>query len=351
MPSPNQLITSTHAFPLIEVSGTAYEMGFQHGALCAALVQRYLLWIERLTGKGRDVLAQAAMAFLPAIEALSPPMVQEIRGLADGAQITFEEAVLCQARAEAAQVQEGGCTAFALVGEATADGAPFAGQNQDLEPEYADVSILLRVTPSDGRPRALMFTFAGQLGFSGMNEHGVANFTNALYGCDWRPGLPHYPQKRVMLEQRTVDECIDVLNKHPACSARNMVMADGTGAIADVEIRPERVVPFHDDAAQWRIHTNHYVTKQFNQFEDGTLSDSPSRLERMRQLIKQHWGKITVDHLKDFLSDHEGDPAGICRHGADGMHSISGYVAEPARNILHVRRGHGCLGTWREYDV
>ena len=342
---------TTHEFPLIEVRGTAYEMGYQHGAQAKQLVERYLLWIERLTNKPRDMLARNAMAFLPHIEALSPPMVEEIRGLADGADISFEEGVLCQARAEAAQVPEGGCTAFALTGESTSDGKTLTGQNQDLEPEYADVAILLRVKPTDGRPRALMFTFAGQVGFSGMNEHGVANFTNALYGCDWQTGLPHYPQKRVMLEQRTVAECIDVLRKNPACSARNMVMADGQGTIADVEIRPESISEFTDDADGWRIHTNHYLTDEFEDFEDNTLSDSPGRFDRMRTLIKQHWGEVTVDHLKGFLADHEGDPAGICRHGADSMHSISGYIAEPAERVLHVRRGHGCLGSWQAYDV
>lgn len=340
-----------HEFPLIEVSGTGYEMGYQHGAQAKNLVDRYLLWIERLTSKSRDVLARNAMEFLPHIEALSPPMIDEIRGLAAGAEVSFEEAVLCQARAEAAQVPEGGCTAFALTGDSTADGNPLAGQNQDLEPEYADVAILLRVNPTDGRPRALMFTFAGQLGFSGMNEHGVANFTNALYGCDWQLGLPHYPQKRVMLEQRTVADCVDVLRANQACSARNMVMADGQGTIADMEIRPGNISEFADDADGWRIHTNHYLTDEFKGFEDNTLPDSPSRFDRMRSLLKERWGEISVDHLKEFLADHDGDPAGICRHGADAMHSISGYIAEPAERVLHVRRGHGCLGSWRAYEV
>ena len=43
-----------------------------------------------------------------------------------------------------------------------------------LEPDYADAAIVLSVKPTDGRPRAVMLTFAGQLGYAGMNEHGVA---------------------------------------------------------------------------------------------------------------------------------------------------------------------------------
>ena len=55
--------------------------------------------------------------------------------------------------------------------------------------------------------------------------------------------------------------------------------------------------------------------------------------------------------IKEILSDHDGHPAGICRHGADGMYSISGYIAEAEKRLLHVRRGPGCLGQWKTYTV
>jgi hypothetical protein len=52
-----------------------------------------------------------------------------------------------------------------------------------------------------------------------------------------------------------------------------------------------------------------------------------------------------------ILADHDNDPRGICRHGAAGFHTISGYIVEPAAGVLHVRRGHGCLGTWHAYEI
>ena len=341
----------SHTFPVVEVSGNAYEMGYQHGAQTTDLVQRYLLLIERLTQMSRDALCRQAMTFLPMMEALSPTFVEEVRGLADGAGLSFEEAVLCQARAEAGRVAEGGCTAFALTGQATRNGQPLAGQNQDLEPEYADVAIILRVKPTDGRPRAIIFTFAGQLGYCGMNELGLTHFANALYDFQWQPGLPHYPLKRVMLEQQNVAQCIDLLAQHRACSAANVVLADGQGRIADVEVRPEGIVSFQDDHSDWLIHANHYLTPKFASFETNSLPDSCPRLDRMRFLIREQWGQIDVEALKAILADHDGDPGGICRHGAANMHSISGYIAEPAHRLFHIRRGHGCLGSWQTYEV
>lgn len=344
-------MTIGQTFPLIEVAGSSYEMGFQHGCQAGLLIQHYLLLIERLTGKTRDLLCRNAMTFLPFITRLSPAYVDEIRGLADGAGISFEEAVLCQARAEAGQVPDGGCTAFVVTGEATASGQPLAGQNQDLEVEYADVAILLHVKPNDGRPRALIFTFAGQLGYAGMNEYGVAHFANALYDFRWQPGLPHYPLKRKLLEQSNVRDCLDVLDRHTTCSAANVVLCDGQGDMASVEVRPEGSALFRDDHDDWLVHANHYLTADFVAFETNSLRDSCPRLDRMRTLLRAQWGQVNVDVMKEILADHKGEPAGICRHGAVNMHSISGYIAEPTAGVLHVRRGHGCLGTWTAYEI
>lgn len=93
----------TTTFPLVEVSGSSYQMGYKHGAQVGELVSSNLVWIDKLTGVPREVLCRNAMSFLPRIRALSPSLVVEIKGLADGAGISFEEAVLCQARAEAAK--------------------------------------------------------------------------------------------------------------------------------------------------------------------------------------------------------------------------------------------------------
>jgi isopenicillin-N N-acyltransferase like protein len=357
-----------HTFPLIEVRGSAYEMGRQHGEQAAALIRRYLLLIERLTGKPSDELCRNARQFLPRMEALSPALVQEVRGLAEGAAISFDEALLCQVRMEAAHtwpesgaaMPSEGCTAFALRGAATADGSLLVGQNQDLEPEFADISILLRVAPDDGRPRALLYTFAGQLGYFGMNAHGVCNYANSVYDFRWQPGLAHYPLKRRILEQRTVSEATDLFRRHAVCSAANTMLGDGEGDMAGVEVRPiEGVAVWRGEHPDAIVHTNHYLTEAFIPFETGTLPDSFARYRRMTELVREHWGRITVEHMQAFLADHQGESEGgsgathgaICRHGLRGMHTTSGHIAEPQKGVVHIRRGHGCLGTWTTYTI
>jgi len=339
------------AFPLIEVAGSAYQLGFQHGAQAADLVRRYLQLIERLTGLSRQTLTHNALSLLPAIEKLSPLLVQEIHGLADGAGISFEEAVLCQVRTEAAHVTAEGCTLFAVRGSATADGQLLAGQNLDLEQEYAETAILLRVRPDDGRPAALLFTFAGQLGYSGMNEYGLAHFNASLYDYQWRPGVSRQALRRVLLEKRTVPEGIDLLAQQRTCSAASLMLCDGQGRLASVEARPEGIALHTDVHPDCLLHTNHYLTPEFAGYESGSLPDSFARLARLRALIAESWGTITTETLKDILADHAGYPGSICRHGTRNWHSIAGYIAEPAKGLLHVRRGYGCQGAWQTYSV
>src|SRR5260221_22785 len=100
-----------------------------------------------------------------------------------------------------------------------------------------------------------------------------------------------------------------------------------------------------------RLHTNHYVTSDFRALETNSLPDSCPRLDRLRVLVQENWGALTVAVMQAILADHDNEPGGICRHGAAGLHTISGYIAEPAQGVLHVRRGHGCLGTWQTYEV
>jgi len=338
-------------FPIVEARGAATDMGRQHGEQAAGLIHRYLLLIERITGQPRDVLCRNAMQFLPRMQALSAHFVEEVRGLAEGAAITFEEAVLCQVRAEGAHSAQEGCTAFALRGQATADGSLLVGQNQDLQPEFDEVSIILRLVPTDGRPRALLYTFAGQLGYFGMNQFGVVNYANSLYDFRWQPGLAHYPLKRMVLEQSNVSSCITLFRQNRVCSAANTLLADGQGQVANLEIRPEGLALYPGEHPDAIIHTNHYLSREFAALETGSLPDSFSRHQRMTELVHQSWGQITVERLQAMLADHDGDPAAICRHGAGGMHTTSGHIAEPQKGLLHIRRGHGCLGWWETYQV
>ena len=97
----------------------------------------------------RDSLLARCLAFLPQYEAFAPHLVEEMRGIADGAKLKFAEVLLVNVRAEVMGIRSDdvghrsrmlsaalvdGCTAFALGRTATANGEIVAGQNLDQDP-------------------------------------------------------------------------------------------------------------------------------------------------------------------------------------------------------------------------
>ncbi len=144
------------------VRGGPYERGLQHGRQCGDLIARYADTLLRTIRQeaawralpidpslDRDSLLARCLAFLPQYEAFAPHLVEEMRGIADGAKLTFAEVMLVNVRAEVMGIRSDvvghrsrdavaapgdGCTAFALGRTATANGEIVAGQNLDQDP-------------------------------------------------------------------------------------------------------------------------------------------------------------------------------------------------------------------------
>lgn len=336
------------SFPFVRVKGSRYAMGRQHGEIVADRIHRFIDIILRGTRIGREEAGKRAMRFLPLFERFSPGLVEEVRGLADGANILFEEALLLQVRGEIAGAAPEGCTAFALSRGVTRMGQVIAGQNSDMGREVEEVGIVLCVEPEDG-PKSLMYTFAGHLGYHGINSRGVGHFANALYGPAWRFALPHYPVKRRLLELASADECVQVLMTTPVCSAGNYVLCDGEGRIRDVEVTPDGC-DFVEAEDGFIVHANHFVSPRLKPLEKEGLPDSCPRHDRLKALIAGARGRIDVETMMRFLSDHAGHPVSICRHGGPGeMGTVASLVAEPERGALHVSKGNPCEGMYKTY--
>jgi isopenicillin-N N-acyltransferase-like protein len=341
-------------YPFIQVSGTPYEMGVQHGEQCEARIHRFL---DMLTsGHAREEILKRTDAFAPLFEKYVPQRVEEVRGLAKGSKISFQEALLLQIRGEIGGVKsEEACTAFVIGPSLTASGEILVGQNSDMTKEMESVGIVLHATPKEG-PRILMWTFGGHLGYHGMNSAGVAHFANALGGGpSWRLALPHYPVKRELLGQQTVAECLDVLERLPVCSSGNYVLTGGCGGLIDVELTPEGYATLDDAGEGFIVHTNHFLSSRFATPETHaqSLKDSFPRLRRFRQFVTEHAGQITVSLLQQFLADHDNYPTSICRHSEDGETSktVATLIAEPKSGQFHVGYGNPCRPQFQTHQV
>jgi isopenicillin-N N-acyltransferase-like protein len=348
-------------FPIFEAKGTPRGLGRGHGEQARERVRAFVDYLGatlRLSGVG---VRERALRFLPLFERSCPHLVEEIRGLAEGAGVPFADALAVQCRGELGQVGDGACTTFVIAGRGTASGQILIGQNSDVEPEMAALGYVLRLEPAD-RPAVLLWTFGGMIGYHGLNAVGVAHFANSLGGGPpWTFGLPHYPAKRMMLECRTVPEVLDLLRRTPVCSSGNYVLCD-EGRIADVELTPEGPELYQGGGRGFLAHANHFLCGRHACAANHAASvpDSFPRQERVMELIATCFGRITVGHMQRILADHAGQPTSICRHPHAGPDhpSVSArgrtgasLIAEPAAGLLHVARGNPCEVGYTTYRL
>lgn len=293
------------------------------------------------------------MKFLPSLEAFAPHLVEELRGVADGARLSFAEVLLCNVRAEVMGLAVGDalCTAFAAGRSATAGGSILSGQNLDQHPLNAEMMIILHVEPDRG-PAMLMCTFAGLIGYPGINSNRLSFFQNALSTKVWRHNaMPHYFFKRALLEQADVAQCMALARKSVFCSSANYVLTGGDGTLCDIEITPDGmavVQPDHDIL----VHTNHFRSLGLES-EDAllpNLPDSARRAPRMEGLLAAHLGAITIEDIKTALADHADSPTGICRHEST-VTTIAAIIAEPEQGRLHVAAGPSCTAPYVTFSL
>lgn len=348
-------------YPIFTAAGTPHDLGRQHGEQARELIRDFLAFLEQSLNLSRETLARRALAFRDLLQRHCPHLLEEVAGLAEGAAISFPEALALQLRGELAQVADGACTTFVIAPEGTACRETLIGQNSDTPAEIERLAYVLRLAPRD-RPEILMWTFGGMLGYHGVNRLGVAHFANSLGGGPpWRFALSHYPLKRLMLECRSVAEVVSLLGRVPVCSNGNYVVCDGMGNILDVELTSAGPYVIDAGGAGFIAHSNHFLCAPHacpENFER-SLADSFPRLERMRQLIRDKFGAITIDDVRSFLSDHSGRPVGICRHPHEGPgdavlpntgKTVAALIAEPSHGRLHVARGNPCTTAFATYE-
>ena len=379
-------------YTLFDASGSSRELGRQHGEQCQEPIRGYLEFLRQSLALPAEQLSQRAMAFEPLFQKHCPELLEEVRGLAEGAGLPFAAALALQLRGElgAALPQkgdsplrkqpgwaersgegdsplfgatpDGACTTFVLGPSATADGQVLIGQTSDTPAEIEQYAYGLRLKP-EGRPAILMWTFGGMLGYHGLNAHGIAHFANALGGGPkWNFALSHYPLKRLLLEQRSLADVLDLMRRVPVCSNGNYVLCDGTGRIVDVELTSEGPFVLKPPAEGFLAHSNHYLCQAHACDANfaRSLPDSFPRLDRVRELIREKLGRITLADMQAVLSDHAGHPTSICRHPHSGLDdpvlpasgkTVAAIVAQPQSGRMTIAKGNPCENPFVEWTL
>jgi isopenicillin-N N-acyltransferase-like protein len=315
-------------YPRVALSGDARERGLAHGRQAAERVRHsveiYRAIFRHYADWDWNQVTRHALTFEKPIGDVHPDYLEEIRGIAEGSGLAYDDILAINVRTEVmfsavARRAAVECTAFAATPEATADGHVLVGQNWDWKPHMTGTVIVLEVERDDG-PDYVTVVEAGLLAKTGMNSAGIGLTTNALISSDDHglPGLPYHVILRAILDAENLPQALDAVTRHHRSSAANYLIAHRDGLAVDVEAAPG------DYSRVWLVfpergllgHTNHYVcaTPGIKDVTRWYAPDSPFRLERIDGALYRLRGRIEPGLVEEALRDHVSHPLGVCKH-------------------------------------
>jgi isopenicillin-N N-acyltransferase-like protein len=340
----------------IALCGTAYAIGFQHGRAIAGTLRSFLSDGFAHINKFRSVplsrieIADAVRQHARIIEEDQPDIAEELRGLAAGAGVSYEQAVLLQIRRELIREGPSGCSECTMLAAMQPETGAILGQTIDLYPGMTDLGYVLTVEP-DGAPSYVTYTFAGLLGYVGLNAAGLAICINFVQSNDWQPGLSPYLLVRHLLRFDGIDPCIAELKRIRRSSSRCLTVADRRRIVAiEMTARELRVIE-----GEKLFHTNHYVHEDLvpcDRMNVFSRNASKLRLARVQEIADERTHPWDPDAIFDVLSDHSLAPIGLCAHGTGDPRreeTVASVVMQPRAGGLHARKGRTCERVTRSF--
>ena len=368
-------MTQIPQFPFVSVSGTPEARGRSYGQQAAARVRKSAaMYGQTLVDLGYDAMARTELIahFAREIEHFAPHYLEEMRGIAAGADVPFEDIVMVNARTEvvakaraekkkAAELEPGdGCTGALILPTRSANGTLIHGQNWDWRAECAETAIVLRVRNDDG-PDILTFVEAGGLARSGLNSAGVSITANYLESDrDFRQlGVPLSLIRRKVLEQQHFALAIKAVATTAKSCSNNIMLGMAAGFGVDYECTTDEAFPIYPGSDDLIVHANHWVSEvALSKLRDTGRASTPEsayRDWRVRRLLNEK-PQLTREDLKRALFDDFGAPYSVCRPPRPGSHdnlsaTVAMVVMEPAAGLMEVAPLPALNRTFTRYSL
>lgn len=355
--------------PVVNVEGAPYAQGHQHGAALREQIGHnlavYFDRFQREVQLGREEARARAARYQPLLD--GGPYFDALRGMAAGSGHSLLDLLVLNVRYELLYYQYGvcgiggpdGCTAFALLPPASANGHLLLGQNWDWIPEVR--GAVLRTVEPDGL-ETLSFTEAGIVGGKiGLNSVGLGLAINGLLSTadDWsRLEMPFHVRCYEILRRRSLREAVRlVVAGKRACSA-NFLLAQTPDQAVDVESAPDTVREL-EPVAYRLVHTNHFLDPEALGVTEPVSERRPHsywRQTRMQALLRAEL-PVTVGDVELALRDHANHPDGICRHAnpADPPEewcvTVTSAIMDLEDRSLRLTDGPPCEHGYEDYHL
>jgi isopenicillin-N N-acyltransferase like protein len=318
---------------LIELTGSPHDRGLLYGRQAAREIGRSVGHYgaqAKALGLDEQRLARMVREYLPILETFDHRQIEEMRGIAAGAAVSFEQIVLVNARTELFHCaprptlpgtpddrEPDGCTGVVVRPSATRDKQLIHAHNWDWKYESAESCVILRIRNDDG-PDILTFTEAGALARFGFNARGICITANGLE-CERdyrRAGVPLALIRRKMLEQTHLALALRIAYCTPKSGSNNMLISHAaSGLVYDFECAPDETFMVQPENGLL-VHANHWLSPvALTKLQECGMADAPStfyRELRAREALVARAGDATLDDVMNVMLDDFETPWSIC---------------------------------------
>jgi isopenicillin-N N-acyltransferase-like protein len=339
-------------FPVIEVSGDAFERGRQYGEQARARVERSLANYARLfafVGMDWAEAQRRGEAYRSVIGNFDAALLEEMEGIARGAARPFAEILALNVRTEVMPpcfltgADTGECTAIAVTPAASATGETLLAQNWDWVGAQRESMVILRVR-ENGSPACVTLTEAGMLAKIGFNGQGFGVCLNILRSVfdGGAPGVPVHVLLRALLKRASVRDAVEFASRLSFGGSSNILCADRGGDIASLEFSPKGMRVLRGEGGTL-CHTNHFLHADATAWQAEfapNLSTHP-RLERALAHASMR-PKHGLQDVQKLLRDESDGLLSICRKPdlslppEAQLETVASVVMELARGVMHI---------------
>jgi len=323
----------------IKIGGTYYEMGLQQGR---SLKESGF----SLPPPDRKTL-RFARRCAEVLGHYMPELLDEIRGVSDGAEIDYNAMMTLTTTAPFDPDEMPGCSVVAVMPQRATDGRMIIGRNFDMFEDVSKEGATTYLTYPQGLHASVGDCDIWVGRWDGLNDAGLFTATAALFLPGPRPALPGpvgwFTGRYILDRFSTVDEAVGFIRTLPHTGSGGRLIADSSGRAVVIESSVAGREFRHPDDGLL-ILTNHAVCPAFvgkdRHSED--YADSRGRYSRLYDLLHGEEA-ISVERMKRAMSDHE---SGVCRHKVDSHgrrdSTLWSLVAQPGQRYVSIAEGHPC---------
>jgi isopenicillin-N N-acyltransferase-like protein len=348
--------------PVISAKGKPFECGRQYGSQARELIRRNVqvyfdMWRTLWQAERPDILKQCQQ-LVPVIGEYAADLMEELQGIAEGADLSLEEVVALNARYEI-NASRGlvcppdGCTSVATLPQVNQDGHTFLGQNWDWLPRFKGLNVVLEVAP-EGQPGIVTQPEAGVLAHRGMNSAGLGVCFNGLTSHQdsfTAQAPPFLVMARAILSAENLSQALKAIMRAGATLSGNFLIAQGDGEAIDIEVSPADIGAVYPDGGIL-THSNHFIALANREDLHDVLKqiypDTLYRHHRAQHLLEPEKGHIDVGSFQRVLRDHFSAPQAICRHAdpqAEGIQqwaTLSSMIMDLTERAIYIAEGYPC---------